>query len=129
MQVQEFKVLTGVYQAEYGRSAGAQISMVTKSGTSDFHVSGYWYVRNEAFNADNWVNSRQGVARSLYRFNDPGYTIGGPIFIPKVFNTEKNKLFFFWAEEFQRQVQPNAVKFVTVPTALERQGDFSQTVD
>jgi hypothetical protein len=126
--VQEFKILTGVYQAEYGRNGGAQIAYVTKSGTSQFHGSAYWYDRNEAFNANTWLNNRQGVARPLYRFNDPGYTIGGPVFIPKLL-THKDKLFFLWSQEYQRQVIPPTVKFATVPTALERQGNFSQSVN
>lgn len=125
----EFKILTGTYQAEYGRNAGAQISMVTKSGTSQFHGSGYWYHRNDGLNANTWINNVRGLPRSLFRFNDPGYTIGGPVYIPKLLHATKDKLFFFWSEEFQRQLQPNALMNKTVPTALERKGDFSQSVD
>ncbi|HUI80015.1 MAG TPA: carboxypeptidase regulatory-like domain-containing protein [Bryobacteraceae bacterium] len=125
--VQEFKILTGVYQAQYGRSSGAQINMVTKSGTTSFHGSGYWFHRNEGLNANNWANNVQGLPRALFRFNDPGYTIGGPIYIPHHFNTAKTKLFFFWSQEFQRQLNPRAVTNALVPTALERQGDFSQS--
>jgi hypothetical protein len=65
--IQEFRILTGVYQAEYGRNGGAQLSFVTKSGTSQFHGSAYWYVRNNDFNANSWLNNRQGVRRVLYR--------------------------------------------------------------
>jgi len=126
--VEEFKVLTGVYQAEYGRAMGAQISVVTKSGTSEFHGSGYWFHRNEGMNANNWKNNRDGLPRNLFRFNDQGGTLGGPILIPKLIRT-KDKLFFFWSEEFQRQLQPQSARYVTVPTALERQGDFSKSVD
>jgi len=125
----EFKVLTGTYQAEYGRNAGAQISMVTKSGTDQFHGSGYFYHRHEEFNANTWYNNSRGLQRSLYRYNDPGYTIGGPIFIPKLLPQTKDKLFFFWSQEWQRQLVPNTPRNVTVPTALERQGNFSQSVD
>ena len=125
----EFKILTGMYQAEYGRNAGAQISMVTKSGSSAFHGSGYWYHRHDDLNANTFINNVRGLPRNLFRFNDPGYTIGGPVYIPKLLHATKDKLFFFWSEEFQRQLQPNAPKNVTVPTALERKGDFSQSVD
>src|SRR5260221_9978249 len=76
--VQEFRVLTSNYQAEYGRSSGAQISVVTKSGSSEFHGSGYLFHRHEGLNANNWKNNRDGLPRNLFRFNDPGYTIGGP---------------------------------------------------
>ena len=92
--VAEFKMLTGVYQAEYGRAMGAQISVVTKSGTSDFHGSGYWFHRNESMNANNWKNNRDGLPRGLFRFNDQGGTIGGPVLIPKL-NKNRDKLFFF----------------------------------
>jgi Carboxypeptidase regulatory-like domain/TonB-dependent Receptor Plug Domain len=136
--VQEFRVLTGVYQAEYGRSAGMQVAYVTKGGTSEFHGSAFWYGRNNDFNANNWLDNRQGLPRPEYRFNDPGYTIGGPIFIPKLY-PHKDKLFFFWGQEYQRQIvpssistgslDPNGIYLVTVPTALERQGNFSQSVN
>src|SRR5882672_2363717 len=85
--VQEYKILTSNYQAEYGRSAGAQIIVVTKSGGKEFHGSGYLFHRHEGLNANNWKNNRDGLSRNLYRFNDAGYTIGGPVYIPKVFNT------------------------------------------
>jgi Carboxypeptidase regulatory-like domain/TonB-dependent Receptor Plug Domain len=127
--VQEFKVLTSNYQAEYGRSSGAQISVVTKSGSSDFHGSGYLFHRHEGLNANNWKNNRDGLPRNLFRFNDPGYTIGGPVYIPKVFNRDKKKLFFFWSQEFQEQLKPQGRRDATFPTLLERAGDFSQTVD
>jgi hypothetical protein len=127
--IAEFKVLTGQYQAEYGRNAGGQIAMVTKSGSDAFHGSGYFYHRNDSLNADTFINNARGLQRTLYRYNDPGYTIGGPIFIPKLLPKTKNKLFFFWSEEWQLQLAPTAAKNITVPTALERQGNFSQSVD
>ena len=127
--VQEYRILTNAYQAEYGRSSGAQISVVTKSGSSDFHGSGYWFHRNDSLNANNWKNNRDGLPRNKFRFNDQGYTIGGPVYIPGHFNRNKDKVFFFWSQEYQRQLKPQSEKDRTVPTALERQGDFSQSVD
>ncbi len=126
--VQEFKVLTSNYQAEYGRSSGAQISVVTKSGSTAFHGSGYLFHRHEGLNANNWKNNRDGIQRNKYRYNDAGYTIGGPGFIPKVLPL-KDKLFFFVSQEYQKQLVPQGTRNVTMPTALERGGDFSQTVD
>ena len=126
--IQEFKILTGVYQAEYGRSMGAQISVVTKSGTSEFHGSGYWFHRHDDLNANNWLNNRNGLPRNLFRFNDAGFTLGGPIFIPKILKN-RQKLFFFWSEEFQRQLRPQGARQLTVPTTAERAGDFSKSVD
>ena len=126
----EFKILTGMYQAEYGRNAGGQIAVVTKSGTEQFHGSGYLYHRNEEFNANTWINNAKNLPRALYRYNDPGYTIGGPAFIPKIMPARlKNRIFFFWSQEWQEQLVPNTPRNVTVATALERKGDFSQSVD
>lgn len=128
--VQEYRILTGIYQAEFGRSSGAQISVVTKSGTNQFHGSGYYYRRHDSLNANDWLSNRDGRPRKLYRFNNPGYTVGGPIWIPGTrFNKDRNKLFFFWSQEYQDQLQPEAVRRVTVPTELERQGNFSQSID
>ncbi len=126
--IAEFKILTGSYQAEYGRSVGGQINMVTKSGTDQFHGSGYWYHRNEGLNANTFLNNVRGLGKPLFRYNDFGYTIGGPAYIPKVLPF-KHKLFFFFSQEFQRQLSPNTPKNVLVPTALERKGDFSQSVN
>ncbi len=136
--VSEFKILTSNYQAEYGRSAGAQISAVTRGGTKDFHGSAYVFRRHDGMNANTWINNRdRQFTNGQPVFNKPrldqrdiGYTIGGPVYIPKVFNKNKDKLFFFFSEEHQKRfVPPTAPVRVTVPTALERTGDFSQSVD
>lgn len=133
--VSEFKVLTSNYQAEYGRSAGAQISAVTRGGTRDFHGSFYVFRRHDGMNANTWLNNRDST--STNHINKPrldqrdiGFTIGGPIYIPKKFNSDKQKLFFFYSQEHQKRFNPPAGPTrVTVPTALERAGDFSKTVD
>ena len=133
--VEEFKILTSNYQAEYGRSSGAQISVVTKSGSNEFHGSGYLYHRHEGLNANNWVNNREKLPRQFFRFNNFGYTIGGPVYLPHFGEggpsvwSGKNKLYFFVTQEFQRQLRPQGIRNVTVPTALERSGDFSQSKD
>lgn len=127
--IQEFKVLTSNYDAEYGRAGGAQISEVTKSGTRAFHGMGFEYYRDQSLNANSWTNNRQGLPISPYHYNDYGFTIGGPIYIPGHFNTQKNKLFFFWSNEWQKQLVPQGQHNVTVPTQAERMGDFSQSVD
>ncbi|MGH9673970.1 MAG: carboxypeptidase regulatory-like domain-containing protein [Bryobacteraceae bacterium] len=127
--VQEFKILTSNYQAEYGRSSGAQISVVTRSGSSDFHGSAYLYHRHEGLNANNWRNNRDRLPRNLFRFNDPGFTVGGPIYWPGRFNINKDKLFFFVSNEWQEQLRPQGRRDATFPTELERRGDFSQSVD
>lgn len=131
--IAEFKILTGVYQAEYGRAMGVQINLVTKSGSNNFHGTGYFFHRNDSLNANTWTNNRLpigsgGNPRSLFRLNDVGFTIGGPVLIPKIFNG-RQKLFFFASEEFQRQLRPQGVRNVTVPTLAERAGDYSNSVD
>ena len=133
--VSEFKVLTSNYQAEYGRSAGAQISAVTRGGTRDFHGSVYGFRRHDGMNANTWLNNRDSTATN--HINKPrldqrdlGFSIGGPVYIPKVFNTERQKLFFFYSHEDQKRfIPPTSPTRVTVPTALERTGDFSKSVD
>jgi hypothetical protein len=127
--IAEFKILTSSYQAEYGRAVGAQVQVVTKSGTQNFSGSGYWYGRRSDWNANTWTNNRTGTKMAKSSRNDQGFTVGGPIYIPGVFNTEKKKLFFFFSQEFQRRKDPVGETRVTVPTALERQGDFSQSRD
>jgi outer membrane receptor protein involved in Fe transport len=126
--IQEVKVLTSSYQAEYGAgTAGPVINVITKAGTNQFHGTAYYYVRNEAFNANDWFNNYNGAARPRYRYNDAGGNIGGPIYWPGHFNQNKNKLFFFYSMEYLPNRRPEGLKKYTVPTALERQGDFSQT--
>jgi hypothetical protein len=127
--VSEFKVLTNAYQAEYGRAVGGQVQMVTRSGTQEFHGSGYWYGRRSGWNANSWTNNRDGIEPAEASRNDYGYTIGGPVFIPGAFNEDRAKVFFFWSQEFQKRKDPVAERLGRVPTALERQGDFSQSVD
>ena len=127
--VQEFTLVTNNFQPEYGRSSGSQIVVVTKSGASQYHGEGYIYHRNDSLNANNWFNNRQKTPRNKFRYNDPGYNIGGPIQIPGVFTRLKDKAFFYFGEEFQEQLNPQNLRNVRVPTALERTGDFSQSLD
>ena len=127
--VAEVKVLLTNYQAEYGRSAGAIINAVTKSGTSIFHGTMYDYLRNEKLNSNEFFANRNGVKRPLYRYNVAGYTFGGPFTIPRKFTRWKDKLFFFFGQEFITLTAPGSLQSVTVPTALERKGDFTQTLD
>lgn len=126
--VSEVKILLTNYQAEYGRNAGANIALVSKSGTRQFHGLGSYFKRHEQFNANNFFNNQQGLPAPRYRFNTWTYNIGGPAYIPKVFNTSKEKLFFFWSQEFW-PIKSGGTGSVTVPTTLERAGDFSQSVD
>lgn len=127
--VSELKVLMANYAAEYGRNSGGTIAIITKGGARQFHAVAGWYHRNEDLNANNYFNNRNGLGRSLYRYNLFDYTVSGPVYIPHVFNRDRTKLFFFFSQEIQRQLVPAGIKTVTVPTALERAGNFSQSYD
>ena len=131
--IQEIRVLQSNYQAEYGRNSGGVVTVITKNGTSEFHGTASWNLRRTEFNANSWANNHTltspGTAaqRAPSRFNIETYSIGGPLFIPKVANTEKNKLFFFWSQERTRQYVPAPTQITYMPTSLERGGNFSQT--
>lgn len=125
--VGEVKVLVSNYQAEYGRMSGSNIEIVTKSGGRAFHGSGEYFLRREWLNANTFFNNRNGQQRPLSRFNTITYNIGGPIFIPGVFNKDKQRLFFFWNQEYW-PTKATSNGTVTMPTAIERSGDFSQSV-
>ena len=127
--VSEVKVVLNSYQAEFGQSAGAIINLTTKSGTQQFHGSGYYYGRNEAFNANSWFNNHKGDPRGRYRYNTWGYTIGGPLFIPKVLNKHKDKVFFFFSQERWPTKTNSGYQKYNTPTAAERTGDFSHSYD
>ncbi len=126
--VAEVQILTANYAAEYGRAAGGQIRFVTKSGGRDFHGSFYEYLRNDKLDANSWSRNRSGQDREKSRFNQFGYNISGPVYIPGVFNTEKNKLFFLWSQEWVKRRREQTSN-VTVPTAKMRTGDFSELLD
>ena len=115
--------------AEFGRKPGASIQAVTKSGTQKFHGAMYYLKRHEEFNANNFFNNRLGLPQIPYRVTTVGANIGGPLYVPRLFNKDKSKLFFFFSSEEIREARPQAIRQVTVPTALERQGDFSQSLD
>jgi hypothetical protein len=123
--IAEFKVLTSSYGAQYGKNGSGTVEVETKSGTSQFHGSAFEYNRNEAYNANNWENNGQGIPRPAYKKNDFGYTIGGPIFIPHVYNQDRKKTFFFWSQEWRRETVPQGTISQNVPSAAERGGNFS----
>jgi hypothetical protein len=127
--VAEVKVLISNYQAEYGRLSGSNVEMITKSGTRQFHGAGMYYKRHEEFNANAFFSNQVGQPKAINRFNTYSYNVGGPIYIPGKFNQNREKLFFFWNHEYLPRKTSSAIQHVTTPTALERIGDFSQSVD
>jgi hypothetical protein len=122
--VGEVKVLMNNYQAEYGRTAGVQVQAITRAGTSEYHGSGYYYKRNEEFNANNFFSNRAGTPIPRYRFNTLGANLGGPAYIPHLV-TRKDKLFFFYSQEYLPTSTPQNIVNVTVPTQAQRNGDYS----
>jgi Carboxypeptidase regulatory-like domain len=123
--VAEVKVLTSGYQAEYGRASGLQITAVTKSGTNNFRGSAYDVERNSNWNSNSHTNVLNGDPKTVSKQRDFGFSIGGPVGKPG----GRNKLFFFFAQEVNPRSQGNDVVRFRFPTALERQGDFSKTLD
>jgi Carboxypeptidase regulatory-like domain/TonB-dependent Receptor Plug Domain len=114
--IQEFKILRNSYGAEYGQAMGAIVNIVTQGGTNQFHGGAYYFGRNDALNATDWFNNYNGIPKDKLRRNDWGYNLGGPIL--------KNKLFFFWSEEWNHELRGRA-RFANVPTVAEKSGDFS----
>jgi outer membrane receptor protein involved in Fe transport len=124
--VAEFKVLENNYSAEYGRNAGGIVSIVTKSGTNSLHGTLYDYLRNTDMDANLFFNNEQGLPNPVLKRNQFGGTVGGPIVIPKIVNG-RNKLFFFFSYEGQRQTSEDVLSETTVYTPAEAQGNFSGT--
>jgi hypothetical protein len=121
--LQEFKVTTSTATAEFGRTSGGVESFATRSGTNSYHGTAYDIFRNEALNANSWFNNLQAQPRNLDRKNDYGGVLGGPVWIPKLYNGH-DKTFFFFSWEQYRQTQ-GSTNTSTVPTNAERAGDFS----
>jgi hypothetical protein len=125
--ISEVKLLVANYTAEYGGRTGGQLTFTTKNGTPEFHGSAYYYWRHEMFNANEWFNNKLNVQKPRYRYQNPGVTFGGPLIIPGTrFNKSRQKLFFFFSWDYLRN-RNTIDNTYTMPSALERQGDFSDT--
>ena len=123
--IQEVKVLTQGYQAEFGRSSGLQISAVTKSGSNRFHGSIYEIRTDSTWNSVSWANQKNGTAPGVSKNDTFGYTIGGPVGRPG----GANKLFFFYSHEYRPTTSGGGTRRFRLPTELELSGDFSQSID
>lgn len=121
--VDEFKVMQSNFTAEYGQSGDGIVNLTVKSGTNELHGSAYDFLRNKSLDANNWFNNLQGLKRPVDTQNDFGATIGGPVYIPKLYNG-KNKTFFFFAYEGFR-FRTGGSSNVSMPNENFRKGDFS----
>jgi hypothetical protein len=124
----EVRLLASNYQAEYGRNSGGIVTIVTKSGSKDFHGSAWWIHRHEGMNANGYFRNSASQARSIYRYHMYGFSVGGPVYIPRVFNTDKTKFFFFVSQERINQFVPTSEQKRMMPTAAELGGDFSNSL-
>lgn len=127
--IQEFSVKTSNFEADQGRSP-LIIDTVSKSGASSLHGELYYYARNATFNANDFSNNLANLPKPSSKFNYPGFNIGGPVRLPHSgFNKNKDKMFFFFGAEWQRQLPDPGTQLATVPTARMRAGDFSELLN
>ena len=128
--IQEITLERGNYDAGFGRSGGGQVVVATRAGTSAFHGEGYEYVRNTMFDANDWLNKQSQIANGqpneagVNHHNVYGFTIGGPVYIPKVYNEDKRKTFFFWSEDWHKITSAASSTTIPTPTTNEVQGIF-----
>ena len=123
--VEEFRIETAAFKAEDSRASGGNISITTKSGTNELHGSLFDYYQSQRFNTNSWQNNKLGRAKSIFHRNDYGATVGGPVYIPKVYNG-KNKTWFFFSYEGYRFPQTSGATEQTIPLAEMIKGDFSK---
>ena len=123
--VAEVKIQTNVYDAEYGRTGGGVITVNLKSGTNDYHGVLGWYLRNDVLNANTFESNAVGGAKTSFRMHQPVAQFQGPVRLPRLYDG-RDRTFFMYAIDIYRNARPQPSSMV-VPTALERQGDFSRT--
>ena len=125
----EVTVITNGYTAENGRQSSGLIRIVTKSGTNQLRGSGWYNARRDEWNANDYFRKKQGAEKPFFEVNLSGYSIGGPVVIPKLVDSRSSarKFYFFLSQEFVDDVRPTSVVRTNLPTAAERMGDFSQT--
>lgn len=123
--ISEIKIVANGLQAQFGRSSGANIAFITKSGGREYHGTAFWSRRHENLNANTFFNNRQNIPRPIYRYLTAGFSIGGPITIPNRFNTNRDRLFFFFSQEYMNSRQPTLTSMGNQPTEAMLKGDFS----
>jgi hypothetical protein len=126
--ITEFTVDTNGFKAEYGHASGGVMTFSSKSGTNDLHGSAYEFLRNNTLDANRFFSNRSGTPRAIYKQHDFGFSTGGPIWLPKIYNGKDKSFFFFAYEGFRNRAGATAFT-TTVPTSEMYNGDFSKWVD
>lgn len=126
--LQEVNLLRNNYGAQYGGEGAAVFNLVSRGGSSSFHGDAFYYFQNQLLNANGYFNNLVGNARIPFRYNDYGYTLGGPLFIPRLLPRAKSNTFFFVGGELLRSAQAASSSVANDPTALQRQGIFDSPV-
>ncbi|MBL8231403.1 MAG: carboxypeptidase regulatory-like domain-containing protein [Bryobacterales bacterium] len=127
--VEEFKVMSNSYDAQYGRTGGGVVNVSIKSGTNQFHGSGYEFLKRTALNANTFANNSKNAPRQGNALDQYGFTLGGPVWLPKLYHGKDRTFFFFAFEKYREDTYYPAESISSVPTMLQRQGDFSRTFD
>ncbi len=127
--VEEFKVMTGIYDAQYGRTGGGVINVSIRSGTNDWHGSGYEFLKRTRFNANTFANNSKAAPRQGNALDQYGFTLGGPIRVPRLYNGRDKSFFFFAYEGYREDTYYPSESISSVPTLDQRRGDFSRTFD
>lgn len=127
--VQEFKVMTGAYDAQYGRTGGGVINISIKSGTNRWHGSGYEFLKRTSLNANTFANNSRKAQRQGNALDQYGFTVGGPITIPRLYSGKDRTFFFFAYEGYREDTYYPSESISSVPSTEQRRGDFSKTFD
>ncbi|MGH9658438.1 MAG: TonB-dependent receptor plug domain-containing protein, partial [Bryobacteraceae bacterium] len=127
--VEEFKVMTGLYDAQYGRTGGGVINVSIRSGANRWHGSAYEFLKRTALNANTFANNSKGAERQGNALDQYGFTLGGPVSIPRLYNGKDRTFFFFAYEGYREDTYYPSESISSVPTIDQRRGDFSKTLD
>jgi len=127
--VSEFRVMTGIYDAQYGRTGGGVINVSVKSGTNAVHGTVYEFAQRTSWNANTFANNSKGLPREGNALDQYGFTIGGPVRLPKLYHGRDKTFFFFAAESYGEDLQYPRESQTSVPTVEQKRGDFSKTTD
>ncbi len=126
--ISEFKLQTGTTSAQYSGGQTAVANFATKSGTNELHGSGYWYVQNDALRSNGYNNNASGIKRQPYKQNNYGYSVGGPVILPRIYNG-KNRTFFFHNFEQTKLKDFRSTTFTQLPMPEFKRGEFARLFD